>query len=231
LAESLDGAARPELAAARMVADVAIIGGGPVGVCTAILLAQHGMTSIVVERHSSPYPLPRAVHIDDEVMRILHTAGVAEPFREVSRPGQGLRVVDRRLHEIVRFHRSESEISGFPQANMFHQPDLEAILRGRAARAPEVSLACGLEFIGMRHEFDRISVAAREVGSGRDVHISARYLLGCDGARSRVRAAIGARMVDLRFEQRWLVLDVAPVPKYAIDGAPGRSSSWGMPHT
>lgn len=208
MTHSYDRGARAETGATRLAADVAIIGGGPVGVCSAILLAQHGLTSIVVERHPSPYPLPRAVHIDDEVLRILHTAGVAEPFRIVSRPGRGLRLVDRRLREIVRFDRAESEISGFPQANMFQQPDLEAILRRHVDGVPEVDLACGVEFIGLRHETDGVSVTARDFSTGRDVHISSRYLLGCDGARSDVRAAIGSRMVDMGFEQRWLVLDV-----------------------
>ncbi len=208
MTHSNDREAQAEIGTTHLSADVTIIGGGPVGICAAILLAQQGMTSIVVERHVNPYPLPRAVHIDDEVLRILHTVGVAESFRMVSRPARGLRLVDSRLREIVRFNRAETGIGGFPQANMFQQPDLEAILRRHVAGVPEVELQCGVEFIGLRHETDGVSVTARDLSTGRDVHISSRYLLGCDGARSDVRAAIGSRMVDMGFEQRWLVLDV-----------------------
>ena len=58
--------------------DVAIVGYGPVGAALAILLGQRGHRVVVLERYTEPYPLPRAVHYDHEVARILQSCGVAE---------------------------------------------------------------------------------------------------------------------------------------------------------
>ena len=58
-------------------ADVAIVGAGPTGLTLAILLAQRGRSVVVLERFPAPYPLPRAVHFDHEVARVLQAAGIA----------------------------------------------------------------------------------------------------------------------------------------------------------
>ena len=57
-------------------ADVAVVGYGPVGRMLALLLGQRGKRVIVVERQIRAYPLPRAVHFDDEIARILQSVGV-----------------------------------------------------------------------------------------------------------------------------------------------------------
>jgi len=46
---------------------VVIVGAGPAGITAATLLAQYGIECLVLDRHETAYPLPRAVHADDEI--------------------------------------------------------------------------------------------------------------------------------------------------------------------
>ena len=50
---------------------VIVVGAGPAGCTAALLLADFGIPVTLLERHTQPHPLPRAVHLDDEVARIL----------------------------------------------------------------------------------------------------------------------------------------------------------------
>ena len=67
-------------------AEVAIVGYGPVGNALAILLAQLGRTVTVLERWPEPYLLPRAVHFDHEVGRILQSCGIGDELRKITEP-------------------------------------------------------------------------------------------------------------------------------------------------
>ena len=59
---------------------VIIVGAGPAGITAATLLAQYGIECLVLDRHETAYPLPRAVHADDEIYRILARLGVSDEF-------------------------------------------------------------------------------------------------------------------------------------------------------
>ena len=59
-------------------ADVVIVGYGPVGQTLAALLGRAGHRVLVFERFADIYGLPRAVHLDHEIMRLLQTLGLAE---------------------------------------------------------------------------------------------------------------------------------------------------------
>lgn len=190
---------------------VLIVGAGPTGACAALELARHGVASIVIDRWDGVYPQPRAVHLDDEVLRILDRLGVAERFAAISRPGGGLRLVDRTLGVLGEFPRQGvSPVNGYPRASMFDQPDLEALLRDRLAETPEVTFLGGHEVTSVLHLESGVGVRvhARRSDSGEERVLEAEILLACDGANSLIRSSIGARMLDLGFEQRWLVLDV-----------------------
>ncbi len=116
---------------------VIVVGAGPVGCTAALLLADFGIRVTLLERHTQPHPLPRAVHLDDEVARTLDRIGVSEQFLARSRPGSGLRLLDARHRVMAEFRRNQGAGShGFPQANMFHQPDLEESLLARGHGAP-----------------------------------------------------------------------------------------------
>ncbi|MGW5625303.1 bifunctional 3-(3-hydroxy-phenyl)propionate/3-hydroxycinnamic acid hydroxylase MhpA [Streptomyces olivaceus] len=186
---------------------VVIIGAGPVGVTAALLLARRGVRNVVVERHQHAYPLPRAVATDDEVRRILQAAGVGDEFAAIARPANGLRLLDARHRVMAEFRRSEHGLHGYPQTSMFDQPELEQLLRHALARHPECELRGGSEAVGIEQDGDGpVRITYRDETGEHALWADA--VLGCDGANSLTRAAIGAVWEDLRFDERWSVIDV-----------------------
>jgi 3-(3-hydroxy-phenyl)propionate hydroxylase len=191
---------------------VVVVGAGPVGLTGALLLARQGLRVLILERHRSPYPLPRAVHLDGEVFRVLQAAGVADEVFARSRPLAGLRLLDGAHRTLAEFRRDPSAGSnGWPQGSLVHQPDLEEVLGRAVALHPSIGVQRGVEVTGLRQDGASVLLSAREGGRDRTVHAAA--VLGCDGANSTVRELIGASMRDLGPADRWLVLDVrSPVP-------------------
>ena len=191
-------------------ASVAIVGGGPTGISAATLLAQYGVDCLILDRWPGVYPQPRAVHLDDEIYRVVARLGIADEFAAISRPTLGLRLLDRRFKVLAEFNRDPSHsVHGFPQANMFDQPEFEALLRANLKRYPNVELRGNAEVTEIADSKGRVRVAFTDRCDGQVHLVEADYLLGCDGANSVVRSQIGSAMRDLNFEQRWLVVDVA----------------------
>jgi 3-(3-hydroxy-phenyl)propionate hydroxylase len=189
---------------------VVIVGAGPTGVAAATLLADYGISSLVLDRWDTVYPQPRAVHLDDEINRLVARLGVAEEFAAISRPALGLRLLDHDLRVLAQFHRDPAEsIHGFPQANMFDQPEFEALLRNNLKTWSGVQLRGNSEVSDItQHDPGHVRVTFSDRVTGDEHVVDAAYVLGCDGASSIVRTSIGAAMEDLRFEQHWLVADV-----------------------
>ncbi|MFD1813283.1 bifunctional 3-(3-hydroxy-phenyl)propionate/3-hydroxycinnamic acid hydroxylase [Rhodococcus gannanensis] len=190
--------------------DVVVVGAGPTGLTAAALLTRRGVRCVVVERHTDPYPLPRAVHLDDEVLRIAQAAGVADEVAAVCEPALGLRLVDGHLRTLLELRRDSAVgTHGWPETNMFDQPDLEWVLRTAQTRHPEITLLSGHEVTGASVRGDGgADVTVRTTQGDGSRTIATRFVLACDGAGSGMRDRIGSRMRDLGFDQHWLVVDV-----------------------
>jgi 2-polyprenyl-6-methoxyphenol hydroxylase-like FAD-dependent oxidoreductase len=191
-------------------ADVAIVGYGPVGQLLAILLGQRGWQVRVLERWTRAYPLPRAVHFDHEVARILQGAGVMDALQGRTEPAPLYEWRNAAGDVLLQIGRdAERSLSGWPESSMFCQPELERILDARVAALPSVRVERGREVVGLRTEADGVELSARGQG-GAPAGVRARYLVGCDGANSFVRSRMGAAWSDLGFHFDWLVVDLVP---------------------
>ncbi|MDG5484156.1 bifunctional 3-(3-hydroxy-phenyl)propionate/3-hydroxycinnamic acid hydroxylase MhpA [Mycolicibacterium gadium] len=190
---------------------VVVVGAGPTGATAATLLAQYGIRCLILERWGAVYPQPRAVHLDDEICRIVARLGIADEFSAISRPAQGLRLLDPSMRVLAEFRRETAlSVNGFPQANMFDQPDLEALLRANLKSYPCVELRGDVEVVDVAEQHDgRVRVTYIDRTDDSTHVVDTGYLLGCDGANSVVRNQIGSCMHDMKFDQRWLVVDAA----------------------
>jgi 3-(3-hydroxy-phenyl)propionate hydroxylase len=185
---------------------VVVVGAGPVGMTAALLLARRGLPVLILERHREPYRLPRAVHLDDEVFRVLQDAGVADRLLLRTRPLEGLRLLDRGHRLLAEFRRDAAAGSnGWPQGSLVHQPDLEEVLAEAVAAHPAIRMERGVEVRGLCRAGAEVLLST---GTGGGNTIRTPAVLGCDGANSTVRGLIGATMRDLGPAERWLVLDV-----------------------
>jgi flavoprotein hydroxylase len=188
--------------------DVAIVGYGPVGQLLAILLGQRGWRIRVFEKQPAPYPLPRAVHFDHEVGRILQAAGVADAVRGRTESADLYEWRNASGATLLRFESKAAGLSGWPDANMFAQPELERVLDARVRALPTVDVRRGAEVVGLDADAGAGRVTA--VANGARTTTTARWVVGCDGANSFVRSAIGATVTDLGFFFDWLIVDVLP---------------------
>jgi 3-(3-hydroxy-phenyl)propionate hydroxylase len=189
--------------------EVAIIGCGPVGAMLANLLGLQGISTLVLEREAAVYNLPRAVHFDDEVMRLFQTVGLAEKMQALVHVSPGMKFVDDAGRLLLDWSRPpEIGPQAWHSSYRFHQPDLEHVLREGLERWPSVSLRLRTEVFALEQEADAVVVRYEDLATGGLTRCRARYVVGCDGARSLVRRLIGDPMEDLGFHERWLVVDV-----------------------
>lgn len=184
---------------------VLIVGAGPVGLTAAALLARYGVESLIVERSEAPFPLPRAIVLDDEGLRALHCFGLDRELLERTVPGNGSRYFSPSGTCFAKTGAGP-QTYGYPKRNFLHQPDLEAALMRHVAGQGMVDLRFDHELLGVEQGADGVKASLR-LPDGTTTTVSADWLLGCDGGRSTVRSLLGIAMLGDTYGQEWVVID------------------------
>jgi len=191
-------------------ADVAIVGYGPTGQVLSILLAQRGWNVTVLEKWPQPYPMPRAVSVDGYAARVLATAGISEAISEFGVPGADYIVQNAAGETLLRLVLSSDDEFGPPRSTSIYQPGLEQALARRGEQLSALRVRRGQEVVQVADHGDGASLRTRNVVSGESSTLSARWVVGCDGARSVVRDQIGTTVTDLNFTIDWMACDLVP---------------------
>ena len=202
--------------------DIAIVGYGPVGQALAALLGRAGHEVAVFERYDEIYRLPRAVHIDHEIMRLLQALGLADRLAAEMIPLRDYHWFGADREPLMTLIPQQPAISGCEPSYLFFQPEFERALDEDACAHDSVSLHRGWVAEGLVNDADAATLTLRRSRDGERRTVRARWVIGADGANSFVRESAGIGRRDLGFQERWLVVDVEPHDMAALADLPTR---------
>lgn len=191
--------------------DVIVVGLGPVGATVGNLLGRYGVATLVVDYATEILTAPRAIALDNEALRVLQLAGLHEgAFETVAIPH-----VQMRSPIFGNYARATTagQIDGHPKLVTFYQPDLERALREQLGNHPSVRVETGIEVTGIDNRPSSVHVDVR-LPDGSTTQVEAMYVVGCDGANSFIRKALGLDFQGHTYAQDWLIVDAkgAPTP-------------------
>jgi len=177
---------------------VVFAGGGLVGLSTAMFLAQHGIASLAIERLHRGSQLPRAAFFHMRTLELFRSAGIEDEVRarslEEFEPEGTISLMDTLAGKVLAdFVPSLNQgVDAFsPCRRLFvTQPGLEPILR-RRAEGTGAKVLNGYEVAGFAQDASGVTTRVKNLDTGGERGIRSQYLIGTDGAHSRVRELAG----------------------------------------
>jgi phenol 2-monooxygenase len=204
--------------------DVLIVGSGPAGTVLAAQLSMFpGITTRLVERRNGPLQLGQADGVACRTVEMFEAFGLsAKLLREAYWVNETVfwRPSPQDHSRIVRTGRvqdTEDGLSEFPHV-IVNQARMQEYLLDYMRKSPtRLEPDYGLEFVSLEVDAEGehpVRVTLRDVSSGASVSVRAKYVVGCDGARSLVRESIGAQPQGDFANHAWGVVDMLAVTDF-----------------
>jgi 2,4-dichlorophenol 6-monooxygenase len=176
---------------------VLVVGAGPAGLALSVTLSRYGLGHLVVERHEGTAHTPRAHIINQRTVEIFRHLGIGERFHAIAMPwhymANNLWVTTLAGREVARSetwgtgpvrHADYQMASPEPMGNC-PQTVLEPMLLD-VAREAGADIRFGHEFLELAQDEDGVTSVVQDRASGSTLTVRSRYVVGADGARSRV---------------------------------------------
>jgi putative polyketide hydroxylase len=182
---------------------VLISGGGPVGLTASLLLSQHGVRSLLVERHPGTALTPKARGINARTMEVFRQCGIDAAVREAGLAEGRLGLIvwaetlaGKEIERRVPGRATAKNMAATPVRNcLCAQDDLEPVIRRFAEAAEPGTLRFNTELTSFSQGPDSITGILTDRGTGAETPFRSRYLIAAEGAQSRVRRALGVTMI------------------------------------
>ncbi len=182
---------------------VLISGGGPVGLAASLLLSQHGVRSLLVERHPATALTPKARGINARTMEVFRQCGIDAAVRQagLAEGGTGLIVwtetlAGKEIERRVPGRATAKNMAATPVKNcLCAQDDLEPVIRRFAESAGPGTLRFNTELTSFSQKPGGVTGVLTDRMTGEETPFTARYLIAAEGAQSRVRRALGVKMI------------------------------------
>lgn len=185
--------------------DIIVCGLGPVGLLACNTLGMRGYRVLGVDKFESAFNFPRAIHIDEEIVRIVQSIGLLDELMPSLKPSDGLELVDNKFN--VLFSGKSNFPSGYSSAHfLFPQPVLENILCNNCKRFQNVTLLFGKDITDFKQNDNRVTAFANT-----EILAQAKFFLACDGARSFTRNKLEIGLNDLGFNKDILKIDALEI--------------------
>ncbi len=180
---------------------VAIVGAGPVGLATALSLAQQGIAVRVLEQEPALTIDQRAGSYHPPTLEMLAPFGVTDEMLKQGIKVPHWQIRDRREGVIVEWDLGLiADITPYPYRFHLEQHKLTPILLAKLQAFPHAAVDFSTPFLDARQEGDGVRVkTSRET-------FDAPWLIGCDGGRSAVRKHMGTEFEGFTWPERFVVI-------------------------
>ena len=189
--------------------DVVVVGLGPAGTLTSLLLSDSSIKVIGIDKEKEIYSLPRAVTIDDEGLRTLQRLNLENIYLENGTAIEGAYFLDDKLQKLSGMDVPANFLTsnGWMPNLMFHQPFTDALLREELLKS-SCFIKLETELIEIVPIENYYIVKTLNLTNGKEDSFTAKYVVGADGASSKVRNLMEFDQEDLDYDKNWLVVDV-----------------------